>query len=167
MEEKMIMEELGFIITPSGKIFQFGEYKPFSLRDKENPHHYHTTAFQTEVASTEEWKNLGLPFDENTDINTSIATFASYGLIVGLNKTEGAFFASTPTILLVTPDHFTEEQLQILMAGKPTLTQFDTKLSYIRIIDTDGNTIDRPRYMTEFYEEHVLPYVDNLIQKRG
>ena len=53
------------------------------------------------------------------------------------------------------------------MAGKPTLTQFDTKLSYIRIIDTDGNTIDRPRYMTEFYEEHVLPYVDNLIQKRG
>lgn len=167
MEEEIIMQELGFIITQEGKVFTFGEYKPFSMRDKENPRDYHISSFKSEVANKEEWKSLKLPFDENIDITANISLFASQGLVVGLNKTEGAFFASTPSILLAVPSYLTMEQLNVLMQEKDRLTKFDTKLSYIRVIDPDQFTIDRPRYMTEFYEEHVIPQFEELNQKRG
>lgn len=167
MEEEIIMSELGFIIMQDGKVFTFGEYKPYSLRDKENPRHYHISSFKTEVANKEEWKKLKLPIEEDVDITANISFFASQGLIVGLNKTEGAFFASTPSILLAVPSVLTYEQLEVLMKEKNRLTKFDTQLSYIRVIDPDQFTIDRPRYMTEFYEEHVIPQCEELNPKRG
>lgn len=161
----VIMEELGFIIAPNGKIFRFGEYKPYIKREEDSD--YHHTAFKTEVATLDEWKSLGLPIPDDVDITASITSFASLGLVVGLNQTQGSFSASIPILLLASPDKLTDEQINTLLIEKEKLVKFDSNLAYVRIIDKEENTIDRPQFISDYYEKYVEAHIVELEQKRG
>lgn len=154
------MEELGFVITPDGNEFKFGKYKPYFLRDKENPQDYHNTSFRTEVMTNKEWQSLGYPLDEKFDISYDIALLAKWGIVVGLNKTEGAYTPSTSTIMFASPINLTKEQLEILMAKKEQLLEFDKDISFIRVIDESGTTVDRPQFMKDYYENYIIPNLE-------
>jgi len=161
------MDELGFIITPNGQEFKFGEYKPYNLRDKDNPHDYHNTSFQTEVLESDEWKSLNLPVDNNIELTPNIITLASIGIIVGLNKTEGAFFSSIMQILFVVPDTLTDEQIKVLNSKKDELLKSEEGLSYIRVIDKNKNTIERVALMSDYYKKYVDPFILDETKKRS
>ena len=161
------MEDLGFIITPNGKEFKFGKYKPYNLRDKDNPHDYHNSSFKCEVLESEEWKLLNLPVDNDIELTTNIIFLASIGIIVGLNKTEGAFFSSIMQILFVVPEVLTDEQIEILSEKKEELLKSEEGLSYIRVIDKNKNTVERVALMSDYYKKYIDPFIFNKTTKRS
>lgn len=159
MEQKKLIEVLGFVIVQNGEVFTFGEYNPYSLRDKDNPHHFHSPSFITEVMNTKVWQNLGLPNIEIKDIRSEISKVTKLGLVVALNATDGNFEASFPGILLASPETITEEQARVLLEKKEELLLYDKGIKYVRIIDKEGNTIDRPENVEEFYEKYINPQI--------
>lgn len=155
MDQNKMMKELGIIIAPNGKSFPFGEYKPYFLRDKNNPHHFHSSAFEVEVINSDAWKELGLSNIKIEDLRTEIPHIAQLGLIIALNVTDGSFEASFPSILLASPETITEEQAKILMEKKEQFFFFDDWITHIHIIDKSGNEIDSPETMEEYYEKYI------------
>lgn len=166
MEEKTLMDELGFVIAQNGKVFTFGEYKPYFLRDKENPHHFHSSAFKSEVINSEEWKELGLANIEIEDLRSEIGLLAQLGFVIALNATDGSFEASFPAILLAAPEVVTEDQTRVLLEKKEQLLLFDKGITHIRIIDKEGKTIDRPQSIEEYYEKYVESKIIEQSPKR-
>lgn len=165
MEQKTLMDELGFVIAQNGKVFTFGEYKPYFLRDKENPHHFHDSAFKIEVVNTPEWQQLELPNIE-TDIKKEIGFLTQLGLIVALNATYEIYEVCVPSIVLAVPEEIKEEQIHALLEKKEELLLFDKGITHIRIIDKEGNTIDRPQSIEEYYEKYVESKIIEQSPKR-
>ena len=167
MEEKeypLLMQELGFVISPTGEEMKFGNWKPAIRRMDEQD--YHTEAFQKQVIATKRYEKLGVLLNENFDITSQCPFLAQNGIIVGLNQTDGSFTPSVPNIFLLFPSAMSEEQIKKMIEKKEELLQFEPWLHTIRIIDSKKNTVDRVGSINEFYEKYVYPQVRE-ISKQG
>lgn len=154
MENKM--KELGFAIAPEGQKFPFGEYHPYMKRDRENPAHFHNTAFISEVLHTPEWQALNLPLEDNIELVTNLPYIASLGIILALNRTDGSWEAFASSLMLIVPDTLTAQQCEKLLKEKARLKHiFDNGIIDIRVISKNKETVDRLSDIDLYYTNYV------------
>lgn len=151
------MEELGIIIDQNGNSMNFGKWRPREIRQNDNPNDWHDDSFLEMIYHTEWFQSLGIPYDLKKKFHNQLDLFAKCGIVVVVNNKEDG----KGSIVLVSPNSITLEQIQVLLDKKTDLINFENgNFSFIDVFDVDEDytILENFYHITDYYN-----YLENLL----